>query len=184
MGSDLKNFAKPQVAIHDDGHVEPLQPNEIVNKGATMPKQSSLTENQKPVFQDIARFRGIIFDLKLKPYGITMSQGFVLVQLWRDDGLRQSELAERMQVATVTVSKLVDRLEAGNFVLRQVDKDDRRSNRVFATEKGRDLVKVLTRIVYEVDDIANVGISEEDLARTLKVLSQMRDNLKSEIEVR
>jgi len=149
-----------------------------------MPKQSSLTKDQKPVFQDIARFRGIIIDLKLKPHGITMSQGFVLVQLWTEDGLRQSEIAERMQVATVTISKLVDRLEAQNFVLRRVDQADRRSNRVYATSKGRDLVKVLTRIVYEVDDISNVGIPQEDLATTLTVLSRMRENLKSAIETR
>jgi len=173
-----------RLAIQQDGPLEAQVPCGAGGKGADMAKQSPLTEDQKPVFQDIARFRGIIFDLKLKPHDITMSQGFVLVQLWREDGLRQSELAERMQVATVTVSKLVDRLEARNFVLRQVDKDDRRSNRVYVTPKGRDLVKVLTRIVYEVDDMANVGISEEDLARTLKVLSRMRDNLKSEIETR
>ena len=149
-----------------------------------MPKQSSLTDDQNPVFQDVARFRGIIFDQKLKPHGITMSQGFVLVQLWREDGLRQSEIANRMQVATVTVSKLVDRLEAGGFVTRRVDKDDRRSNRIFATTKGRELVKVLTSIVYEVDDIANVGINEKEVARALDVVSRMRDNLQAKIEAK
>ncbi|MBX2886433.1 MAG: MarR family transcriptional regulator [Granulosicoccus sp.] len=147
-----------------------------------MPKISSLTEDQNPVFQDIARFRGIIFDQKLKPHGVTMSQGFVLVQLWREDGLRQSEIANRIQVATVTVSKLVDRLEEGGFVERRVDSDDRRSNRIFATSKGRKLVKILTRTVYEVDDIANTGISEQQLVDALKVLSRMRENLQSEIE--
>ena len=146
-----------------------------------MAKQSSLTDDQKPVFQEIARFRGIIFDAKLKPYDITMSQGWVLVHLWYNDGQRQSDLADCMDVATVTVSKLIDRLEAHGFVERRADKGDRRSNRVFATPRGREIVKIMTRIVFEVDDIANEGITEEELASTLKVLGRMRDNLKKKL---
>ncbi|MBX2839936.1 MAG: MarR family transcriptional regulator [Gammaproteobacteria bacterium] len=144
-------------------------------------RQSSLIANKHPIFQDLARFRGIIFDAKLKPNDITMSQGWVLVHLWREDGLRQSELASRMDIATVTTSKLIDKLEARGYVERITDVDDRRSNRVYASEKGIALVKTMTKIVYEVDDIANEGISEDELAITLNVLDKMRRNLKSHI---
>lgn len=146
-----------------------------------MSGKSSLTKNYKPIFQEMARFRSIIFDAKLKPYDMTMSQGWVLVHLWREDGLNQSELAERMDVATVTTSKLIDRLEARGFVERRADPDDRRSNKIYGTEQGVALVKVLTQIVYEVDEIANANISEKELATTLKTLMKMRESLKAEI---
>lgn len=148
---------------------------------AEPPPQSSLTDDYSPIFQDLARFRAIIFDAKLKPHDMTMSQGFVLVHLWRENGLRQLDLAGRMQVATVTVSKLIDRLEERGFVERRADAKDRRSNRVFATDKGLAQVKTLTKTVLEVDKIANAGLDPEELAITLKVLGQMRENLKSEI---
>lgn len=144
-------------------------------------KQSSLIANKHPIFQDLARFRGIIFDAKLKPHDITMSQGWVLVHLWREDGLRQSELADRMDIATVTTSKLIDKLEARGYVERKTDDEDRRSNRVYASKKGIALVKTMTKIVHEVDDIANQGISEKELTTTLKVLDRMRKNLKTQI---
>lgn len=146
-----------------------------------MSGKSSLTKNYKPIFQEMARFRSIIFDAKLKPYDMTMSQGWVLVHLWREDGLNQSELAERMDVATVTTSKLIDRLEARGFVERRADPVDRRSNKIYGTEQGVALVKVLTQIVYEVDEIANADISEKELATTLKTLMKMRESLKAEI---
>ena len=146
-----------------------------------MTAKSSLTDDYRPIFQDIARFRGIIFDAKLKPYDMTMSQGFVLAHLWRENGLRQLDLAKRMNIATVTTSKLIDRLEERGFVERCADKDDRRSNRVYATEKGIAQVKILTKIVLEVDQIANRGIDESDLQAALAVLGQMRANLKEEI---
>lgn len=146
-----------------------------------MVTQPSFTEDYNPIFQDLARFRAIIFDGFLKPYDMTMSQGWVLVHLWREDGLRQSELAERMEVATVTISKLIDRLEARKFVERRADSGDRRSNRIFRTDRGSELVKVMTKTVSLVDEIANQGISEEELALTLKVTQKMRDNLKGNI---
>lgn len=146
-----------------------------------MVTQPSLTEDYNPIFQDVARFRAIIFDGFLKPYDMTMSQGWVLVHLWREDGLRQSELAERMDVATVTISKLIDRLEAREFVERRADSGDRRSNRIFRTDRGSKLVKVMTKTVSLVDEIANQGISEEELAVTLKVTQKMRENLKGNI---
>lgn len=147
----------------------------------TMPKESSLSEDYNPVYQDIARFRGIIFDAMLKPHNMTMSQGWVLVHLVRENGLRQAELASRMEIATVTTSKLIDRLEARGFVERRTDPEDRRSNRIYATDKAKALVKIMTKTIFEVDEIANEGISDADLQVTLTVLHKMRGNLKKAI---
>jgi MarR family transcriptional regulator, transcriptional regulator for hemolysin len=146
---------------------------------STSQKQTSLSEDNNPVFQDIARFRAILFDALLKPRDMTMSQGWVLVHLVRENGLRQSDLADRLEVATVTTSKLIDRLEARGFVERRSDPEDRRSNRVYATAKAKSLVKVMTRTIFEVDEIANRGIDAAELETTLKVLRQMRTNLRT-----
>lgn len=145
----------------------------------TSPKPSPRGEDENPVFQDIARFRAILFDALLKPHDMTMSQGWVLVHLVRENGLRQWDLAERLDVATVTTSKLIDRLEERGFVERRTDPEDRRSNRVFATAKARALVKIMTRTIAEVDAIANAGITPEDLATTMRVLGLMRQNLRA-----
>ncbi|KGM47830.1 MarR family winged helix-turn-helix transcriptional regulator [Pseudooceanicola atlanticus] len=156
----------------------------VTQDATTAQKQTSLSEDNNPVFQDIARFRAILFDFMLKPHDMTMSQGWVLVHLVRENGLRQSELADRLEVATVTTSKLIDRLEARGYVERRADPDDRRSNRVYATPQAKELVKVLTKTIFEVDEIANAGIPAEDLATTLGVLQRMRKNLKTALNNR
>lgn len=143
------------------------------------PVKMSLGEDNNPLYQDIARFRAILFDSLLKPHDMTMSQGWVLVHLLRENGLRQSELAERLEVATVTTSKLIDRLEARGYVERRADPDDRRSNRVFATDQARAIVKILTKTISDVDGIANEGIDMAELEATRKVLRQMRRNLRT-----
>ena len=143
--------------------------------------QHSLSEDYKPLFQDIARFRGIIFDALLKPHDMTMSQGWVLVHLLHENGLRQAELAERLEVATVTTSKLVDRLEARGYVERRPDPEDRRSNRVYATEQAKAFVKIMTKTIFAVDEIANEGVDPEELAVALRVLAKMHGNLKQAV---
>lgn len=149
-----------------------------------MAKKSSLSEDNNPIYQNIARFRAILFDAMLKPHDMTMSQGWVLVHLVRENGLRQSELADRMDIATVTTSKLIDRLEARGYVERRPDPEDRRSNRVYASEAAKDVVRAMTKIIYEVDEIANAGIPEEDLETTLRVLQRMKGNLKDALAQR
>ncbi|THD71776.1 MarR family transcriptional regulator [Thalassobius vesicularis] len=146
-----------------------------------MGKETSLSDDHNPIYQDIARFRAIIFDALLKPHDMTMSQGWVLVHLVRENGLRQADLAARLEIATVTTSKLIDRLEARGYVERRSDPEDRRSNRIYATGQAKELVKVMTRTIFEVDKIANEGISDAELATTLTVLHRMRDNLKTAI---
>lgn len=148
---------------------------------ASRSRPSSLTIDYKPVFHELARVRAILFDAKLAPHGINLSQAWVLVHLWQEDGLSQSKIADRTDVATVTTSKLIDRLEERGFVARQVDPADRRSNLVFATREGRALVRVLTKIVYDIDEVANAGIAPPDLETALCVLGRMRENLKSEL---
>lgn len=139
----------------------------------------SLGEDNNPLHQDIARFRAILFDSLLKPHDMTMSQGWVLVHLYRENGLRQSDLAERLEVATVTTSKLIDRLEARGYVERRADPNDRRSNRVFATDQAKAIVKILTKTISDVDGIANKGIDAAELEITRNVLRQMRRNLRT-----
>lgn len=134
-----------------------------------------------PVFQDIARFRGILFDGLLKPHDITMSQGWAVLTLIRENGLRQADLAERLNIGTVTTSKLIDRLEARGFVERRADPGDRRSKRIFASAKARQLLDIMTETQRQVDAVANAGIDAEDLAVTMRVLGQMRQNLKTSI---
>ena len=79
---------------------------------------------------------------------------------------------------------MIDRLEARGYVERRSDPEDRRSNRVYATPQAKSIVKIMTRTIYEVDEIANQGVTQDDLQTVLKVLGRMRTNLKSALSNR
>lgn len=140
--------------------------------------KASLTDENNPLFQEIARFRALIFDSLLKPHDMTMSQGWVLVHLIRENGMNQKDLAKRLEIASVTVSKLVDRLEARGYVTRKPDPEDRRSNRVYATDAAKDVVRIMTDTIREVDTIANQGLDDQQQEALHEMLQIIRNNLK------
>lgn len=129
------------------------------------------------LFQEIARCRSMLFDSILKPYDMTMAQAWVIDHLYRQDGLQQNEIAERISIATVTASKLIDRLERRGFVVRQPDPDDRRAKRIYLTDQARDIVPFLRETIVRVDDVAFAGISQDQIDATVEALLQIKRNL-------
>ncbi|MEV5560337.1 MarR family transcriptional regulator [Nonomuraea wenchangensis] len=88
----------------------------------------------------------------LVPLGLHVGQEMLLNQLWREDGLTQSELIARLGVEPPTVTKTLQRLERAGFVHRSPDPDRPRLTRVHLTETGKALRDPVERIWHELDE--------------------------------
>ena len=74
-----------------------------------------------------------------KQYELTPAQFDVLAQLSVAEGITQQELARKLLVTKGNVCGLLDRMSAHDLVKRCDDPEDRRSNRLHLTAKGRAL---------------------------------------------
>lgn len=74
---------------------------------------------------------------------LTVTQLRMLVFLSQEEGLSNADLAERLFVTRPSVSALLDRLERGGFIRREVAPDDRRGIRIWLEERGRQAVSTL-----------------------------------------
>ena len=68
-----------------------------------------------------------LFDQRTSVMGVTRPQWRVLARLKREPGLRQVELAERLDMEPITLCRIVDRLEEAGLVERKTDPSDRRA---------------------------------------------------------
>jgi MarR family transcriptional regulator for hemolysin len=129
------------------------------------------------LIHDVSRIRRMMFDRALAPLGITRSQWWVLAFISRKDGLKQTELANELDVGKVALGALIDRLETAGFVVRKPEPDDRRVKRVFLTKK----VEVFMKRLRKETDVFNAriieGIPRADLERTSDALHAMKQNL-------
>jgi DNA-binding MarR family transcriptional regulator len=129
------------------------------------------------LIHDVSRIRRMMFDRALAPFGITRSQWWVLAFISRKDGLKQTELANELDVGKVALGALIDRLETAGFVVRKPEPDDRRVKRVFLTKK----VDVFMKRLRKETDVFNAriieGIPRTDLEKTSGALHAMKRNL-------
>jgi len=126
---------------------------------------------------DVARLMRRAFDRRVKHLGLTRSQWFVVAHLYRTDGQTQRHLADELDMQRAPLSKLLDRLEAGGWVERRSDPDDRRANRVYITKKIDSLmVEGMTVGENLTDDIFS-GVDEETRDRFITVLANAKSNL-------
>ena len=102
----------------------------------------------------------------------------VLMLLNAQDGLKQSELSGKLAKDKAVITRILNKLDAGGFAVRQHDPDDRRVVRTYMTAKGRRayrrLLPILTKFIHN----ALRGISQRDFDTTSRVLRQILANLK------
>ena len=108
---------------------------------------------------------------------VTPEQWVVLFRLREREGLTQSELGERTVRDKATVTRILDRLEKKSLVERRRDPRDRRTQRIFLTEKGSVSLDALMPLVrqYGADLFDDIGSEDRTLLR--RVLAHIEAKL-------
>ena len=131
---------------------------------------------------DVARMLRTLADQRARDLNTTRAQWAVLVKLQRCEGVKQSELADSLDLAPITLARLIDKLTAAGLVERRDDAHDRRANRLFLTEKAGPTLEGLGALGESVMGRALAGLEPEALATLKRELERIRHNLKSELQ--
>ncbi len=117
------------------------------------------------------------YDRRASALGVTTAQWRLLLRLYREPGLKQVELAERMDVEPITACRIVDRLEEAGLVERQRDPDDRRAWRLVVTEKAEPIMTRLRTLAEEMSGEAFEGMGHEEVEAMRDKLARIRENV-------
>ncbi|WP_369855687.1 MarR family winged helix-turn-helix transcriptional regulator [Candidatus Thalassolituus haligoni] len=78
-------------------------------------------------------------DQRLKNIGLSIGVWPTLYALWEQEGLTQTELAERCMTAHYTTTRTLDTLEKMGLVERHPHPTSRRALQIYLTDQGKDL---------------------------------------------
>jgi DNA-binding MarR family transcriptional regulator len=117
------------------------------------------------------------FDQRAAELGVTRPQWRVLARLKREPGLRQVELAERLDMEPITLCRIVDRLEEAGLVERKPDPSDRRAWLLELTGKASPLVTRLRGVAHDLAEEATDGIGDKELKNLQERLATIRSNV-------
>ncbi len=126
---------------------------------------------------DSARLLRRRFDARARSLGVSRAHWQVLFALSRNEGVNQSGLAEALDVETITVGRMVDRLEDAGLVERRADPADRRAWRLHLTERAHPILDALRSVGEDVTGLAFAGLGADGEATLAALLSLVRSNL-------
>jgi MarR family transcriptional regulator, transcriptional regulator for hemolysin len=133
---------------------------------------------------DVARMLRTYADYKAGQFGITRAQWVVLARLDRFEGLKQSELADMLDLQPITLTRLLDRLCRGGLIERRPDPNDRRANRLYLTASAHPLLEQLGDLGDELMSTALAGVEREGIERMVAQLAIVKENLRQAIAQR
>jgi MarR family transcriptional regulator for hemolysin len=133
------------------------------------------------MIMEVARLLKTYADQRARQYGMTRAQWAVLFRLDRSEGLKQSELAELLDLQPITLTRLLDRLSDNGLIERRADPNDRRANRLFLTPAARPLLERLTVLGEDMMGTVLAGLDAKTSERMLRDLGLVKENLRAAI---
>jgi MarR family transcriptional regulator for hemolysin len=130
---------------------------------------------------DAARLLRTYSDLRARELNTTRAQWAVLSRLQRCEGAKQSELAEALDIAPITLARLIDKLDAAGMVERRADPNDRRAHRLYLTDEAIPTLSALAVLGEDVMGRALAGLDDTTIEAILKGLTTIKANLRSEL---
>ncbi len=126
----------------------------------------------------IHRFGQIYFDDQFKQYNIGSGQYIFLFHLlFEEDGLRQEDLSNALNIDKGTTARAVKKLETAGYVVRRIDENDYRVNRVYVTDKATAIKKDLQKIIRNWTNIIEDGFTKEEKQINMQLIERMANNV-------
>src|SRR5207253_3608723 len=144
--------------------------------------RSSVDMNLLFTLGEVQRLVRAYADRQASRYGITRAQWAVLAKVERAEGLKQTELAEQMEMQPITLTRLIDRLCDNGWIERRSDETDRRVNRLYLRKAARPLLGKLSGLRSELTATALQGINPSDAHRLLTSLETIKENVRNAIQ--
>jgi len=128
---------------------------------------------------DVGRLLRTYADQQARQFGMTRAQWAVLARLEYAEGLKQTELADMLDLQPITLTRLVDRLCASGLIERRADPSDRRAKRLYLTAQARPLMNRLADLGENMMATVLEGLDAAKLEQMTANLSRVRDNLRA-----
>lgn len=161
----MRCIALRRITLDNSRNLNDRGPNDMTTERSPQLERAITVLFQASALLDAIRMR--IWDRE----NLTVTQLRLLGHLLDQGGLSNAELAERLYVTRPSVSALLERLERGGFIRREVSPNDRRGIQIWLEPKG---IEVQENLREEIRDYVGglfEGLNEqevEDFSRSVE----------------
>ncbi|MBO4969868.1 MAG: MarR family transcriptional regulator [Pseudomonas sp.] len=120
-----------------------------------------------------AMLKDKIIDRHMEPYGITAAQFKVLIIMAQFDVDTPAELCRHLCLDSGSMTRMLDRLEQKNLLVRQRSEADRRQVRLVLSEDGKALAGLLPKVGADAMNQLAGAISPQELQSLEQILKKI-----------
>ena len=125
-----------------------------------------------------------VLDARLQSMGASHAAWLVLHALIQHnaEGSSQRALAEHLCIEGPTMTRHLDRLEAGGLIERRPDPLDRRNTLVYSTPEGKAMLHRLTSVMEKAQEDVLAGLTAGEIETLTQLMQRVRDNVERAAE--
>jgi MarR family transcriptional regulator for hemolysin len=131
------------------------------------------------ILKDVNRLHVQRFEQRAGTLGLTLPQCKTLIYLANNEGISQVQLSEIADIESMTLVRILDRMQADGWLERRSDPTDRRANRLFLKSKGKRLLEDIWGLVDRTRQEAFARIPKRQIELMISVLEKVRNNIAS-----
>lgn len=126
---------------------------------------------------DVSRLMRRAFEQRLEGSSLTLAQARALIYVSRNEGIRQVELADMLEIQPISLARLIDQLAEARLVERRADPADRRAYQLFLKPAAAAHLAAIEQVAAAIRADALAGIDKQQAKILLLTLDTMRTNL-------
>ena len=138
--------------------------------------ENSIGYLARVVFRSFSR----LLERRTLTHDVSAGQWQFLRQLWREDGITQRELSERVGMREPTTVVALKGLEKAGLITRKKTADDRRKTFIHLTPHAKKLELILAPMNAEIHEIATKGMTDDEVEVLQRLMRRVIDNLGDE----
>ncbi|MNP07839.1 Transcriptional regulator SlyA [compost metagenome] len=129
------------------------------------------------LLHDVARLMRKRFEQRARILDLTRSQWQVLAKLSVNEGIHQKGLAGLLEIESITLVRLLDKMQERGLIERRRHPSDRRLSLLFLTPAARPLLEVMRGLGEQTRSEAMADFSDAESEQFSQMLTRMREQL-------
>jgi MarR family transcriptional regulator, organic hydroperoxide resistance regulator len=134
-----------------------------------MRREETVDHNIKTAWHAIAR----MYNQQASKHNITMSMGFVLLNINSEQGTPATKIAPLMGLEARSLTRLLKSMEEKGLIYRETDSSDKRLVRIVLTKEGKKKKERSRETVLRFNEVVQDQIENEKLKTFFEVLQKI-----------
>ncbi len=107
------------------------------------------------------------------PDGLSISIGYILLNLDVNKGLASTQLAPRLGMEPSSMTRILKSMEEKGLIYREADAEDKRQVNIYLTEEGNDKKRKAKKTIKNFNKIIEQEIDEKEIDIFVQVLEKI-----------